>query len=52
MRRFLHSYRKMIVIRDESQIQVNIPIVIDPKDFPKMYNDDDRFLLSTRQITK
>ncbi len=28
------------VNRDESRIQVNIPIVIDPKEFPKMYNDD------------
>lgn len=29
------------VISDESNIEVNIPIVIDPEDFPKMYQDDD-----------
>ena len=28
------------VRRDESRIQVNIPIVLDPEEFPKMYDDD------------
>ncbi len=29
------------VIRDESNISVQVPIVIDPESFPKMYQDDD-----------
>jgi hypothetical protein len=32
---------KSWVIRDESNIQVHVPIVIEPEEFPKMYQDDD-----------
>jgi hypothetical protein len=29
------------VIRDESHVEVQVPIMMDPEEFPKMYNDDD-----------
>jgi DNA-binding transcriptional regulator GbsR (MarR family) len=29
------------VVLDESEIQVNVPVILDPEDFPKMYQDED-----------
>jgi hypothetical protein len=30
-------------VMDESHIQINVPIIIDPEESPKMYKDDDSF---------
>lgn len=37
----LKAERVSHVIRNESHIKVNVPIIVDPEEHPKMYNDTD-----------